>query len=77
MEDPARQIFVFCCEVFEIIQRRKVMELNGINALTAIKDNKKAEQTQETPKMAFINSAFGFGFSDNNTNSGASAAFQA
>ena len=26
MEDPARQIFVFCCEVFEIIQRRKVME---------------------------------------------------
>ena len=53
------------------------MELNGINALTAIKDNKEAEQTQETPKMAFINSAFGFGFSDNNTNSGASAAFQA
>ena len=40
-------------------------------------NNKKAEQTQETPKMAFINSAFGFGFSDNNTNSGASAAFQA
>ncbi len=53
------------------------MELNGINALTAIKDNKKLDEQQEAPKMAFINSAFGFGFADNNTNSGASAAFQA
>lgn len=53
------------------------MELNGINAINAINDNKKAEEAKEPQKMAFINSAFGFGFTDNNTNSGASAAFQA
>lgn len=51
------------------------MELQGINSIAAIRDNKKVDDQQDAPKTAFINSAFGFGF--NNNNSGDACAFQA
>ena len=51
------------------------MELSAISSVSAISDNKKVEETNEGPKTAFINSAFGFGF--NNGNNGDAAAFQA
>ena len=51
------------------------MELSAINSAAAIKDTKIVDEAQEAPKTAFINSAFGFGF--NNNNSGDAAAFQA
>ena len=51
------------------------MELSAISSTAAIKDTKKVDDAHEGPKTAFINSAFGFGF--NNNNSGDAAAFQA
>lgn len=52
------------------------MQLNGIESVSAVKDfGKVNNEQQDAPKTAFINSAFGFGF--NNNNSGDACAFQA
>ena len=53
------------------------MELQGINSLSAINNHKKLDDQQEGPKTAFINSAFGFGFNNDNNNANIGAAFEA